>query len=280
VRKATGAAAGEDEADLGTRQRRRSGTALRERAIRSEDEQRAEEQPYEWNKRALGFVHRNMQSELVFGCPPIIATLRVARTALTAAARAFVASTTIAVLAATASAEPIAYRIDRDVTEVEFVARALGFIEARGRFTDVRGSIVLDRDGGHGDVDFEIDARSVDSGWTLRDAFVRGEPMLDAARHPLIRFRSSRLTFVDGRLTRIDGMLTLRGVTRRVALNVGELVCDPPSAGGSNECAAHAATTIRRADFGMESYAPFVGEEVDIRFVVVARPIAETLTGR
>ena len=186
----------------------------------------------------------------------------------------------IAALAANARAEPIAYRIDRDVTEVEFVAKALGFIEARGRFTDVRGTIVLDRDGRDGDVDFEIDARSVDSGWALRDAFVRGEPMLDAAHHPVIRFRSSRLTFAAGRLTRVEGMLTLRGVTRRVALNVDDLVCDRAPGAATNDCAAHAATTIRRADFGMESYAPFVDDDVELRFIVVARPVAEALTGR
>ena len=184
------------------------------------------------------------------------------------------------VAAPSASAEPITYRIDRDATQVEFVARALGIIEARGRFTDVRGSIMLDRENALGDIDFEIDARSVDSGWTLRDSFVRGEPMLDAVRHPLIRFRASRLAFVDGRLRAIEGMLTLRGVTRPIVLAVTELACDAGVTAPLANCEARAVTTIKREDFGMESFTPFVSDDVELVFVVVAHRIPETVTGR
>src|SRR4051812_14329779 len=175
----------------------------------------------------------------------IIAALRAARTVLRDVARLLVAGMTI-VGASSASAESIAYRIDRNATQVEYLARAFGIIEASGRFTDVRGTIVLDRDIGQGDIDFEIDARSVDSGWTLRDAFVRGTPMLDAVHHPLIRFRSTRLVYRDGVLAIIEGMLTLRGVTRNVALSVTRLSCASGSADASSDCEAHAHATIQR----------------------------------
>jgi len=204
----------------------------------------------------------------------IIATLHLRRIVLSALAWSLVASMTTH-----ANAAPITYRIDRDATQVEYVARALGVIEARGRFTDVRGSIVLDREIAQGDIDFEIDARSVDSGWMLRDAFVRGEPMLDATHHPLIRFRSSHVTFVDGRLTGIEGLLTLRGVTRHIALVVTQIACDGRSNGESTDCAARAVADIKRGAFGMESYAPWVGDDVELSFVVVAHRVPETVTG-
>jgi len=184
-----------------------------------------------------------------------------------------VACTTI-VAGPSAGADSVAYRIDRKVTQVEYVVRALGVIEARGRFTNVRGMIVLDPELAQGDIDFEIDARSIDSGWSLRDAFVRGEPMLDAGRYSLIRFRSTQLIYRDGRLAAIDGMLTLRGVTRPVALNVTRMTC------ASADCEAHAQATIKRSDFGMESFAPFVGDDVGLQFVVVAHRVAETVTHR
>jgi polyisoprenoid-binding protein YceI len=203
----------------------------------------------------------------------IIATLRAARTVWHGAARLLVACMTIAA-ASCATAESIAYRIDREITQVEYVARALGIIEARGRFTDVRGMIVLDPEVAQGDIDFEIDARSVDSGWGLRDAFVRGEPMLDAVRHPLIRFRSTHLAYRDGRLVAIEGMLTLRGVTQHVALDVTGMTC------ASADCEARAQATIKRAAFGMESFAPFVGDDVELQFVVIAHRIPQTITGR
>ena len=203
----------------------------------------------------------------------IIATLRIARAVLIGVARAVVACVAI-VGAAAANGEALAYRIDRDVTQVEYVARALGVIEARGRFTDVRGKIVLDVDIAEGDVDFEIDARSVESGWNLRDAFVRGEPMLDAEHHPSIRFRSTRLLYRDARLTAIEGMLTLRGVTRRITLTVTDLAC------ASANCEARAAATIRRGAFGMDSFAPFVGDDIELRFVVVAHRVPDAISGR
>src|SRR5205814_2568354 len=107
---------------------------------------------------------------------------------------AFVVSATLCA-APPANAEPTTYRIDRDATQAEYIAHAFGVIDQRGRFADVRGTIVLDHERERGDVEFDIDARSVNSGWDLRDAFLQGEPMLDAERHPLIHFQSERLIF-------------------------------------------------------------------------------------
>jgi polyisoprenoid-binding protein YceI len=173
------------------------------------------------------------------------------------------------------------FRIDPDVTQVEYVAHAFGVIHQRGRFADIRGTIVLDREMERGDVNFDIDARSVDSGWDLRDAFLQGEPMLDAERHPLIHFHSERLTFRDGQLARIEGALTLRGVTQDVTLTVTRVACGTNRGDASvPDCRAHAVTTIRRSAFGMDSFAPFLGDEVDLQFVVVARRTTAAVTGR
>jgi len=211
----------------------------------------------------------------------IIATLANFRSLSQAVICAFVVSTT-SVAAALANAEPMTYRIDRDVTQVEYVAHAFGVIHQRGRFADMRGTIVLDREMERGDVDFDIDARSVDSGWDLRDAFLQGEPMLDAERHPLIHFHSARLTFRDGQLARIEGALTLRGVTHDVTLTVTRLACgnNPGENAPTQGCHAHATATIRRSAFGMNSFAPFLGDEVDLQFGIVAHRTADAITGR
>jgi polyisoprenoid-binding protein YceI len=210
----------------------------------------------------------------------IIATLANFRSISRAVACAFVVSAT-SVAAALVEAEPTTYLIDRDVTQVEYVARAFGVIRQRGRFADMRGTIVLDQEMERGDVDFDIDARSVQSGWDLRDAFLLGEPMLDAERHPLIHFHSHRLVFRDGQLARIEGALTLRGVTQDVTLTVMHCECaNSPAESSSPDCQAQAATTIRRSAFGMESFVPFLGDEVDLRFSVVARRTVDAVTGR
>ena len=210
----------------------------------------------------------------------IIATLADFRSISRAIAFAFVV-TAASVAATLVKAEPTTYLIDRDVTQVEYVAHAFGVIHQRGRFADIRGTIVLDQAMERGGVDFDIDAGSVDSGWNLRDAFLLGEPMLDAGRHPRIHFQSQRLVFRDGRLARIEGALTLRGVTQDVTLTVTRLACGNNSDDASGlDCQAHATTTIRRSAFGMDSFAPFLGDEVDLQFAIVAHRTADAITGR
>jgi polyisoprenoid-binding protein YceI len=210
----------------------------------------------------------------------IIATLADYRSISRAAVCAFVVSATF-VAATLAKAETTIYRIDRDVTQVEYVAHAFGVIHQRGRFADLRGTIALDPDTERGAIDFDIDARSVDSGWDLRDAFLLGEPMLDAERHPLIHFHSRRLVFRGGQLARIEGALTLRGITRDVTLTVSHIACASGSGDSSSpDCQAHAATTIRRSAFGMDSFAPFLGDQVDLQFSVVARRTVDAVMGR
>lgn len=170
-----------------------------------------------------------------------------------------------------AGAQPSTYRVDPDATLVEYVATALGVIKQRGRFARVRGVIVLDLEAERGQVDFAIDARSIDSGWSVRDGFLQDEPMLDASHHPAIRFRSTRLVFVAGRLAKIEGALTLRGITRSVELVVTRFACRRPGDDANEACEAAAAATIRRSDFDMDSFAPLIGDDVELEFVIVAR---------
>ena len=210
----------------------------------------------------------------------IIATAARFRVFLGGSACAFVAAMTLSFAPLAANGEPFVYRIDSGATQVEYVAHAFGVIDQRGRFADLRGTIVIDREMHTGDVDFEIDARSIDSGWSRRDAFVRSEQMIDAAHHPSIHFHSDRLVFSDGCLARIEGTLTLRGVTRAVVLTITRVACGEASDAPSQDCHAHATATIRRSTFGMESFAPWVADEVDLRFAVVAHRVPDAAAAR
>jgi polyisoprenoid-binding protein YceI len=177
--------------------------------------------------------------------------------------------------ATSALAEPVSYRVDSQATHVEYAASALGVFTQRGQFTRVRGSVVLDRDAGRGEVEFTIDARSLATGWDVRDAFVQDEPLLDVARHRWIRFLSTHVVFADGRIARVDGDLTLRGVTRPVELNVTRFACGD----AGDRCEADASATILRSAFGMERYAPLIDDHVELIFTIVVRrgsPAAET----
>ena len=153
--------------------------------------------------------------------------------------------------AAAAAAAPVVYRIEPEFTYAEFAVSHIGLSRQRGHFGRTNGTIVLDPEQHSGSIDFVVDATSIDTGWNVRDEFLRGEAMFDAAHYPVVRFRSTQLVFDHEHLIGVAGELTLRDVTRPVALKVERLECGKEPDSGRDGCGAGVATSIRRSDFGM-----------------------------
>jgi polyisoprenoid-binding protein YceI len=166
-----------------------------------------------------------------------------------------------------------AYRIDPELTSAEFAVSHLGLSRQRGHFLRTQGSIVLDPRARDGRIELVIDATSVDTGWSARDEFLKGEDMFDAAHFPLVIFRSTQLTFDGDRLVAVAGDLTMHNVTRTVVLNVGRLECGRAS-DDREGCGADVAATIRRSEFGMNYALGLVGDEIDLSFQVTAFRVA------
>jgi len=174
-------------------------------------------------------------------------------------------------LATPTAAATVVYRVDPSRTTAEYTIAYLGVLQTHGRFGGTHGTLAVDLDALAGHVEFTIDARSVDTGFALRDAFIRDGTLLDVEHHPSIAFVSSRLTFAEGRLTRIDGRLTMRGVTRDVSLDVVRFDCGAPGAEAPRDCVADATATLHRSDFGMDAYAPLIDDDVTLAFAIVGR---------
>ncbi|MGH8714339.1 MAG: YceI family protein [Casimicrobiaceae bacterium] len=171
---------------------------------------------------------------------------------------------------ASAAAAPEIYRVDPDLTSVQFTVSHMGLSMQRGHFDRTRGTIVLDPEAHGGRIDFIVDAASVDTGWNARDAFLRGGDMFDAAHYPVVRFHSTRLTFDDARLVAVAGELTMHNVTRPVELRVARLDCGKDPDSGRDGCGAEADTVIKRSDFGMSYALGMVGDDIDLSFQVTA----------
>jgi len=170
-----------------------------------------------------------------------------------------------------ADAAPTLYRVDAGRTVAAYTVAYLGALRQRGQIAGARGTLVVDLEAHDGRVELTLDARSVRTGFALRDAFVRGGALLDASEHPSIAFVSTHLAFDADRLTRIDGRLTLRGVTRDVSLDVARFDCGLRGGLPPQDCAADARTTLRRSDFGSDGYVPLIDDEVTLAFAVVGR---------
>ncbi|HEX5863733.1 MAG TPA: YceI family protein [Casimicrobiaceae bacterium] len=168
------------------------------------------------------------------------------------------------------AAAPVVYRIEPESTYAEFAVSHLGLFRQRGHFGLTRGTIVLDPEKHSGSIDFTVDVASIDTGWNLRDEFLRGENMFDAARYPVVRFHSTQLVFDRERLIGVAGDLTLRDVTRPVALKVERLECGREPEGGREGCGAGVATSFKRSEFGMNYALALVGDDIDLSFQVTA----------
>ncbi len=162
------------------------------------------------------------------------------------------------------------YRVDPERTSVAFEVTQLGVFLQNGRFGRVHGRIAYDAESESGSVDLTVDTGSVDTGWDLRDRFVRSENMLDTAHHPRLEFRSTAMTFAAHNLVAVEGKLTLRGVTRPVRLEVRSLRCGPFASGGGERCEAEIVGRISRREFGIDYAYPLVGDDVLLTFAVSA----------
>ena len=166
------------------------------------------------------------------------------------------------------------WKIDPAHTNVEFSVRHLMITTVKGRFTDVTGTVKTDDgDPAKGEVDITIAAASIDTREPQRDAHLRSADFFDAETFPTLTFRSKRIDRVRGEDFMLVGDLTIRGVTREVALEVTSegRVKDP---WGGDRAGFSATTKIKRSDFGLtwnqllEAGGVAVGDDVKINLDV------------
>jgi len=168
------------------------------------------------------------------------------------------------------TAAPATFRVATDRTNVGFAVSSFGIGTHEGRFDLTWGRITLDSEHHSGSIDFVVDVGSVNTGWDLRDAFLKSDLMFDAEHYPSIRFRSTHLDFEGSRLVAVDGEMTLHGVTRRVRFEVAGMDCAADGGRGSDACGASVSGRISRSAFGMSFAYPLVGDEVALRFLIRA----------
>ncbi len=166
--------------------------------------------------------------------------------------------------------------IDPAHSSVEFAVKHMVIATVRGRFA--RFDVDLDFNEAHPElsrVEVRIEAASIDTRVADRDAHLRSADFLDADNHPFVTFKSKRIEPATPGVYRIVGDLTIRDVTREVALNTtfSGLAMSP---WGTQVAAFSAEARINRSDFGLtwnhtlETGGVLVGDEVRVLLEVEA----------
>jgi polyisoprenoid-binding protein YceI len=142
------------------------------------------------------------------------------------------------------------WNIDPSHTSVEFTVRHMGLSTVRGRFNAFSGSITTDADGAVTAASVDIQTASIDTNNGDRDNHLRSADFFDAAAHPTITFRSTRIEAQGGGRYNIHGDLHMHGVTGAITLatEVGDVAKDP---WGNTRRAASASAAIDRRAWGL-----------------------------
>jgi len=141
----------------------------------------------------------------------------------------------------------------------------MGFTTYYGDFTGVSGSLTLDpKKPAESTVAVSIPVASISTTNAKLDSELVTSDWFDAAKFPVITFKSTTVTPTGHGTATIAGDLTIHGVTRPVVLQAKF------NAGGTNPLdhaytvGFDATTVVKRADFGVAKYVPLVGNQVAI----------------
>lgn len=173
-------------------------------------------------------------------------------------------------LMSSAMAAPQTYTVDTTHTFPRFSYSHFGLSKQLSRFDKTTGTVVWDKAAKTATVDMTIDTTSVDTGFPVFNGHIQGADFLDTAKYPTATFKSTKVVFDGDKLTSIDGNLTIKGVTKPVTLKVTSFLNMPHPMLKKDAIGANAEVVVKRSDFNMDKYVPYVGDDVTIDIALEA----------
>ena len=178
------------------------------------------------------------------------------------------------------------WQIDPAHSHIAFSARHMMIAKVRGRFEKFSGTVDFNESNpGASTVTVEIDAASINTREEQRDGHLRSPDFLDVDNYPNLSFQSKRVEQTSTDNGKLIGDLTIRGVTREVALDVA-YAGQAKSPWGTTSAGFSGSTTINRKEWGLEwnqtleTGGVLVVDKVkiDIELELVKQPDAEAVT--
>lgn len=160
------------------------------------------------------------------------------------------------------------YAVDASHSQINWQVNHFGFNDYFGLFGDVQGSLQIDPANlSAAKVDVTIPIASVATSSQGLTSHLKTADFFDVGKFENARFVSTNV-MVDGQKATIKGNLTMLGVTKPVALETRFEGAGVNPMNKKQTIGFHAATTIRRSDWGMSKYVPMVGDDVKLRISV------------
>ncbi|MEW2556334.1 YceI family protein [Streptomyces zhihengii] len=168
------------------------------------------------------------------------------------------------------------YTIDPAHSSIGFTVRHAMVTNVRGTFGSHEGTLKLDgSEPANSTASIDVDIASVDTGIADRDGHLRSGDFFDAEAFPKMTFRSTRIEQLGGEAYRITGDLTIKDVTRPLAIDL-EFQGSATDVYGNERVGFEGGTEILRSDWGLtwnaalEAGGVMVSDKVKLTFDISA----------
>ncbi len=173
----------------------------------------------------------------------------------------------LSILAGAAVAEPVAFDFDKSHSNLSFTYDHLGYSTTDGRFGDWDGTLLIDKETpANSSIEFTIQIGSLDTFWADRDKHLLSADFFDAEKFPEATFKSTSVEQTGEKQLEVAGDLTIKGITKPAILPVDVKAMGEHPLAKKESVGFAVNTVIKRSDFGMDKFVPYVGDEVTITF--------------
>ena len=161
---------------------------------------------------------------------------------------------------------PGAYVLDPDHGKVTWSVSHLGYSTYYGQFTGLTGTLTLDPKAPDKiPLEVSVPLSGVSTGSTRLNENLAAADFFDTTRFPSATFTATTVEPTSPTTARITGDLTLRGVTRPLAIDATFNQAGIHPVDKRYTVGFDGRAMVKRSDFGVNAYLPALGEEVSLR---------------
>lgn len=157
------------------------------------------------------------------------------------------------------------YKIDPYHTQVLFSVSHFGFTNYSGSFSDISGVLTLNpKNIEKSKLDIQIPIASIQTTSSKLTQELQDPDWFDAKQYPTAHFVSTHTVKTGEKTADVTGNLTLHGITKPVTLHIVYIGAGVNPLNKAYTVGFQITGKINRGDFGIKTYLPKVGDEVDL----------------
>lgn len=147
---------------------------------------------------------------------------------------------------------------------IDFAIGDSKIFRTTGSFKEWQGTVLVDdTDVARSTVQVNVNTASIQMMDVQQSEMLKDADFFDVTKFPTMTYASSTIVRTGDSTLKVEGTITLRGITRPMALAVSVTDRKPDAAAGARYARFRAEGSLQRSEFGMVKYVDVVGDTVD-----------------